>query len=173
VLFPTLSSLPTEEVNRLTPRVTRNSFFLTAVAGIVLYLLSRPLLLLFYGTEYLGALRAFQVLLPGIVMLSIAKILASDFSGRDRRIYHTIATAIAFSTNIVLCFAWIPRHGIVGAAWASTIAYSLQAVLMLAFFRKLSGNGIAETVLLRREDLTLYGRLAARLVGKLRREPGA
>ena len=164
VLFPQVSSLSNEEANALTPRVTRNSLFIVLVAGAVLYLVSRPLLLLFYGTEFLPALKAFQILIPGIVTLSVAKILSSDLSGRDRRIYHTVATAIAFTVNVSLCFAWIPRHGIEGAAWASTVAYTLQSVLMLAFFTKLSGCGLSETVLIRREDLALYGDLVRKLV---------
>jgi O-antigen/teichoic acid export membrane protein len=166
VLFPKLSSIPTEEANRLTPRVLRSSLFLTAVAGVVLFLLSRPLLLLFYGTEYLPALRAFQVLIPGIVALSIAKILAGDFSGRDRRIYHTVGTAIGFTVNLALCLVWIPRMGIEGAAWASTIAYTLQSVVVLVFFRKLSGNGILESTIIRGDDLKLYWEQMRSRVGR-------
>lgn len=156
VLFPKLSSLPTEEADRLTPRVLRSSLFLTAVAGVVLFLLSRPLLLLFYGTEYLPGLRAFQILIPGIVLLSIAKILAGDFSSRDRRIYHTVGTAIGFAVNLALCLVWIPRMGIEGAAWGSTVAYTLQSIVVLVFFRKLSGNGILESTVIRGDDLRLY-----------------
>ena len=164
VLFPQVSSLSTDEANALTPRVTRNSLFLVFVAGAVLYLLSRPLLLLFYTSEFLPALQAFQILIPGIVTLSVAKILSSDLSGRDRRIYHTVATAIAFGTNVALCFVWIPRYGIEGAAWASTVAYTLQSVIMLAFFTRISGCGLAETIFIRREDLAMYGGFAKKLL---------
>lgn len=168
VLFPRLSSLPVEESNRLTPRVLRNSMFLTALAGVALYLLSRPLLLLFYGTEFIGGLRAFQILIPGVVMLTASAILSGDFSARDRRIYHTIANAVGFSVNVSLCFLWIPRLGIEGAAWASTVAYTLEAAIMLAFFRRLSGRGIWESIVIRSEDVALYGRLLRRLLGRAR-----
>lgn len=166
VLFPQISSMSAAEANSLTPRVTRNSLFVVLVAGVVMYLVSRPLLLLFYGTEFLPALQAFQVLIPGIVALSIAKILSSDLSGRDLRIYHTIATAVAFGVNIGLCLLWIPKLGIVGAAWASTIAYAVQSALMLVFFTRLSGCGVAETVMIRAEDLSLYAGLVRRLFGR-------
>jgi len=156
VLFPKLSSLPTEEANRLTPRVLRSSLFLTALAGVALLIVSRPLFLLFYGTEYLPGVRALQILVPGIVALSIAKILAGDFSSRDRRIYHTIGAATGFAVNLALCLVWIPRTGIEGAAWASTIAYTVQSVVMLVFFRRLSGNGIIESTVIKPEDLRLY-----------------
>ncbi len=163
VLFPKLSSLPPEEANRLTPRVLRNSLFLTFLAALVLFLLSRPLLVLFYGTPYLPALRAFQILIPGIVMLSIAKILSGDFSGRDRRIYHTIASGVGFAVNLALCLVWIRPYGIEGAAWASTVAYSLQSVVMLFYFKRFSGRGIAESVLVRGEDLRAYADALTRL----------
>ncbi len=166
VLFPKLSSMTVEDANELTPRVLRSSLFLTAVAGVVLYLLSRPLLVLFYSTEFLPALQAFRVLIPGIVMLSVAKILSSDFSGRDKRLYQTAATAVAFSVNIALCFVWIPAYGIVGAAWASTVAYTLQSAIMLVFFRRLSGNSVLESTLVRGEDFALYGRTLKRLASR-------
>jgi O-antigen/teichoic acid export membrane protein len=166
VLFPHVSSLSVEEANALTPRVTRNSLFLVAVAGLILYVISRPILLLFYGSDFLPSLQAFRILIPGIVTLSVAKILSSDLSGRDHRIQQTVATAVAFAVNVSLCLMWIPGRGIEGAAWASTVAYTLQSVLMLAFFTKLSGCGLRETVLIRREDLALYGRLLGRLVGR-------
>jgi len=164
VLFPKLSSMKVEDANELTPRVLRSSLFITAVAGLVLFLLSRPLLILFYSTQFLPALQAFRVLIPGIVMLSVAKILSSDFSGRNRRLYQTAATGAAFAVNLVLCFMWIPIHGIVGAAWASTVAYALQSVLMLIFFRKLSGKRVLESTLVRGEDFALYGRTLRRFI---------
>ncbi len=168
VLFPKLSSMSVDEANELTPRVLRSSLFITAVAGVVLYLLSRPLLVLFYSTEFLPALEAFQILIPGIVMLSAAKILSSDFSGRDKRLYQTAATGVAFALNVGLCFLWIPARGIEGAAWASTAAYTLQSVLMLAFFRRLSGKSVVESTLVRGEDFALYGRTLRRLISRSR-----
>jgi len=169
VLFPKLSSLTADDANRLTPRVLRNSFFLTFLAGVALYLLSRPILLLFYGTAYLPALKAFQVLLPGIVMLSVVKILSGDFSGRDKRLYHTIASGAGFAVNLALCLVWIPRYGIEGAAWASTVAYTVQGVFMLSFFRRFSGCGLAESLIVRGEDFRAYGDLARRVLRRGRR----
>jgi len=163
VLFPKLSSLGKEEADRLTPRVMRNSFLLTAVAAVILLALSRPILILFYGSEYTSALTSFRILIPGVLMLSINTILSGDLSARDKRIYQTIANSIGFGLNVILCLVWIPRLGIEGAAWASMAAYTTQSVVMLAFFRRLSGRGVAETVLVRREDFELYGRLLRRL----------
>ncbi|MFH1502711.1 MAG: polysaccharide biosynthesis C-terminal domain-containing protein [Candidatus Eisenbacteria bacterium] len=164
VLFPKLSSLESEDANELTPRVMRNAFGLTVVAALALLLLSRPLLLLFYGDAYMGALRAFRILIPGVVMLSFNTVLSGDLSARDKRVHQTVANAIGFGLNIVLCVVLIPRMGFEGAAWASTAAYSTQSVFMLAFFRRFSGRGVMETVFLRGDDFRAYGELLKRLL---------
>jgi O-antigen/teichoic acid export membrane protein len=39
-----------------------------------------------------------------------------------------IASAIAFAVNLVLNFAMIPRWGMYGAAWATTLAYGVEAL---------------------------------------------
>jgi O-antigen/teichoic acid export membrane protein len=41
--------------------------------------------------------------------------------------YYPISTAIGAAVNIGLNFLWIPRYGIIGAAWANGAAYALQA----------------------------------------------
>jgi len=41
--------------------------------------------------------------------------------------YYPVSTAIGAAVNIALNFLWIPRYGIVGAAWANAAAYALQA----------------------------------------------
>jgi O-antigen/teichoic acid export membrane protein len=43
--------------------------------------------------------------------------------------YYPIATMTAAGANVALNFVWIPRYGMVGAAWANGAAYALQAAL--------------------------------------------
>ncbi len=43
--------------------------------------------------------------------------------------YYPVSTAIGAAVNIGLNFLWIPRYGIIGAAWANGAAYALQAAV--------------------------------------------
>jgi O-antigen/teichoic acid export membrane protein len=43
--------------------------------------------------------------------------------------YYPVSTAIAAAANIGLNFLWIPRYGIMGAAYANGIAYAVQAAI--------------------------------------------
>ncbi len=162
VLFPKLSSLDADDVDELTPTVTRSSFLLTVIFAILLYLVGKPILQLFYGSQYLAALRPFRILIPGIAMLSFSTILSGALSARDKRIYLTIASAAGFAVNLLLCWMWIPRIGLEGAAWASTVAYTVRSLAMLAFFKKVSRRSIVETVLVQREDLPLFAAVLKR-----------
>lgn len=50
--------------------------------------------------------------------------------------FYPAATMAAAATNVALNFLWIPRYGIVGAAWANGAAYAVQAVLGYHFSQR-------------------------------------
>jgi O-antigen/teichoic acid export membrane protein len=47
----------------------------------------------------------------------------------SRTQYYPVSTAIGAAVNIALNIFWIPRYGIIGAAWANGAAYGLQAAV--------------------------------------------
>ena len=79
---------------------------------------------------------ALQALLAGIVALSAGRVLSNDIAGRGRLILNAYGGLAAVATNVVLNLLWIPRYGIVGAAWASTVSYSVS--FLMALFSLLS-----------------------------------
>ncbi len=155
-LFPRISASTREQADEITPMVCRNTLIWVTLAGLVLFALGRFLLVLFYSEEFLPALSAYQVLLPGIVSLTVAKLLSSDLSGRNRRVLPTVAMTLAFLLNLGLNFLWIPRFGIVGAALASTTAYFTQSLLMAIFWWRVTGISPHHLVVPQRGDLAHY-----------------
>ena len=153
VLFPRVSASTAEEANRLTPTACRLTLFGVLLAAIPLFLLAEPLVRLFYGVPFLPALPSLRILLPGVVLLAVGKVLAGDLSGRNRRLTATIAMAVAFLVNLTLDLLWIPTHGIVGAAWASNIAYAVQTIILAIVFHSITGIGPKRLVWPEREDL--------------------
>jgi O-antigen/teichoic acid export membrane protein len=174
VLFPRISAASREEADRITPLVCRSTLLWVAAAGVVMFLAGSFLIRLFYTAAYLPALGAYKVLLPGIVALTLSNVLTSDFSGRNRRVLPTIAMAFGFGLNLLLNFIWIPRLGIMGAAWASTVAYTSQSLIMAIFFWRITGILPLKLIIPGREDVELYrqalGRLRERLLSGRRGE---
>jgi O-antigen/teichoic acid export membrane protein len=172
VLFPHISAATREEADRITPIVCRNTVAWMIAAGVVMFLIGRFMIRLFYTDAYLPALDAYQALLPGIVALTVSNVLSSDFSGRNRRLLTTIAMGTGFGVNLLLNILWIPRMGIVGAAWASTISYSTQSIIMGLFFWRITGISPLLLVVPQFSDLKLYRGIAAKLADRVRGRSG-
>lgn len=168
VLFPRISAATRQEADRITPIVCRNTLVWMIVAGAGLYLLAGLLIRLFYTSAYDPALAPLRVLLPGIVALTLSNVLASDFSGRNRRGLTTIAMGIGFAVNLALNILWIPRHGLLGAAWASTVSYSTQSAIMAFLFWRITAISPLRLILPRLSDARLY----AEALGQLRERLG-
>ena len=115
-------------------RAVRIVLLVTFLAAIPAALLVSPVLGLLRNGEFLAAAGPFRVLLPGIVAFAPGAVLAGDFIGRGRPHWNTQASIVTVVVNVGLCLLWIPSQGIMGAAWASTVAYAMGAVVMLVRF---------------------------------------
>lgn len=162
VLFPRIPRATKEEARALTASLCRHTLFLTAGLGLIGVFLARTFVALILP-QFLPALQPFYLLVPGIVALSIAKIIASDLVGRGKPIYATIAAAVTVVFTVILDILLIPAMGIVGAALASTLVYFLSSFLALKFFFRESMAGWRESLLIRRSDLALYADWLKRL----------
>jgi len=123
------------------------------VAAVPLALLLPPVLGLIRDGAFAGAARPLWALLPGVVAFAPGAVLAGDFIGRGRPAWNTQASAVTVVVNVALCMVWIPRMGILGAAWASSVAYAVGAALMLLRFRSASGLAWGEILVPRPSDL--------------------
>jgi len=164
VLFPRVATESDEEIRtEFTPLVARTVLWTTALGALALALVSRWIVLLLYSEAFLPAVGALQALLAGIVALSAGRVLSNDIAGRGfpgLNIYTGIA---ALAANVVLNFLWIPSYGIAGAAWASTVSYTISFLVALFFYCRLSGKRWTEVVFPQPGDLVLYCRTGKEL----------
>jgi len=123
VLFSKISSLKDVEANNITSRVARHTFFIIFVISLFLAILAKPLIKILFGSAFLPSLAPLLILLPGVIALGGAKTLTADLAGRGRPEVGTIASFISLAVNVPLNLWLIPKWGISGAAFASSIAY--------------------------------------------------
>jgi O-antigen/teichoic acid export membrane protein len=86
-------------------------------------------------------LRAAAPIVP-VVALAYALhgvfLLTSIGIGIERRArYYPLITAVAAGVNLTANFAWIPRHGMTGAAWATVASYAVMAAMGAVISRRL------------------------------------
>jgi Na+-driven multidrug efflux pump len=61
----------------------------------------------------------------------------------------------------------IPKWGIAGAAVASSISYCIATLVVLFFYVRISGNGLALVLIPRKEDVIIYRRYCSSLARRL------
>ncbi len=162
LIFARTAASSWEEANARTPRICRNTFFLTLLAGGVLFVVSKPLILLVFGSRFLPALVPLRFLLPGTLILCFDKVLGNEITGRGKPLVGTAIATLSLSIAIPLYLIFIPRMGIAGAALASTVSYSATAVMTLLTFLRMAHIGWLEVILPTREDMGIYASVLAR-----------
>lgn len=163
VLYPKIASSKTEEANKFTPLVCRNTVLITLIAIIILYNLASLLIPLLFTPRFVPSVLALRLLLPGVFFLSISKVLTSDLTGRGYPHYSSIASFISLIVTIILDFLLIPGFGIYGASLASSIAYTTHALIILFLFRKTTTIPITEVLIFKFEDVIIYQRMIQHL----------
>ena len=142
VILPRLSQLHHDEESRrrMTPIVSRWVFLVTVVGSGMLALVAAPLINLLFGAKYAQAAGALLWLLPGIALSSLARVLANDLAARGRPELNMYTALLIVIINVVLNVLLIPKMGISGAALATTLAYSVNTVIKVYLYARLSGN---------------------------------
>jgi O-antigen/teichoic acid export membrane protein len=133
VLTPRLSYLFTHDRAALRPQILRA---LASAAGLGLLMgglavwLARPLMSLLFGPAYLPAVKPLQILAGGAIFVFSTWILhaAAIATNLDRRLLLT--TGVGLGSNVALNLLFIPRWGMVGAAWATVIAEAVTSALL-------------------------------------------
>jgi len=156
VLFPRVSAIGDKKANILTPQVVRHTLFIVFLLSLVLIFFAKPFIQILYGTSYLPSIVPLLVLLPGIIALSISKILVGDLVGRGKPEIGMVASFVSLIANILLIILLAPKWGLAGIAFASTIAYFLTAVMIIIQFSKFSKISLRELLIIKKRDFQLY-----------------
>lgn len=167
VLFPKLSNAAEERIHPLTAEVCRHTFVITllATAGVTIAgIIGIPLL---YGAEYRPAILPLLALGPGIVVMSLYKVLTRNFSSRNRQQVSVIVALLGLALNIALNVVLMPRLGTMGAALASSVAYTVMSVALLIVFQRESRLTWPQIALPGQDDWKRYTQLGVYLRDKL------
>jgi len=162
VLIPHISSRDDAAGNELTPLLARLGFSLALIGAVMLGIFGLPLIILLPGRQFVPAYPALLLLLPGGVVMSLARILAGDLIGRGLPKYSMVISVVAFILNVAVNLVFIPRFGILGAAATASITHIFAGLLYIYFFIRVSGVPLGELLILRREDLKGLKRILRR-----------
>ena len=163
VLFPRISSLQDKDANNLTPRVARHTFFIIFVLSLILAILTKPIIKILFGIAFLPSVAPLLILLPGIVALGGTKTLTADLAGRGKPQFGAYAAFVSLAVNIPLNLWLIPKWGIAGAAFASTVAYIVATIVVFIAFVKISQKSWSEILIIKKTDFQDYKNILFRI----------
>jgi Na+-driven multidrug efflux pump len=82
-----------------------------------------------------------------------------DFTGRGRPGVNTAISGATLVLNVAVCLVLVPRYGTLGAAWATALVYTAQAIVFIAYYVRVSGKSPLDVLVLRRADLERVRRM--------------
>ena len=143
--------------------VARISFTISLAGAVVLVPVSFVLVPLVFGNEFSLAGWPIAGLAGGVVMLSHYKVLATYLAARGKPECYSYAAALSAVVTLLLDLLLMPRWGIWGAAVASSLAYSVAAIMTIIWFRRTAGVfSVASLFVPRRSDLDVVTSLMRR-----------
>ncbi len=155
-LYPALAGAEQAEAGRFAAFVMRHSLYWVGLSVAALAIAGSWLLPLVYGEAYAASVPPFLWLLPGVALQTIGRGAARYFVASDRQGIPIAVRSAALAANLSLNLWLIPRHGIVGAAFANLASCALEALLGGSAFCWHARQSPAALVVPRRGDLEVY-----------------
>jgi O-antigen/teichoic acid export membrane protein len=172
VLAPRVASAEPEAADRLTESVCRVVAFLALLGAVILGLAAPFLVVLFFGPAFAESAWAVWLLLPGIVVFSVARVLSMYLLGRNRLKVDLLASFVGLVVTLALDFLLIPRFGFRGAAVASSIAYACAMTVDLVWVVRNSTISLTSLLVARPHDAVILVRRLRESAAGLRRPAG-
>ncbi|HET9162299.1 MAG TPA: oligosaccharide flippase family protein [Solirubrobacterales bacterium] len=151
-------------------RTFRLTVVATGAMGLVMMIAAPFLVTTIFGAQFSNAVSELRVLILGTVGVIALKLFGTALTARGRPLRETLGVGVSFVSMVALDLLLIPPHGGMGAAIASSIAYSVGGLAVAGvFIWTLSAK--ASWLLPRPADARELVGLAGRLL-RLRRSAG-
>ncbi|MCK0097481.1 oligosaccharide flippase family protein [Yoonia sp. F2084L] len=161
VIFPRLSAMEKDENARrtFTPLMARIVLWVTLTAAALLGIIAQPLIQFLFGSDFGSAFGALIILLPGITLFSLGRVIANDFAARGWVGINLALAGLVLLVNTLANLVLIPAYGFTGAAFATTLSYTLSVVVRLTLQKRLVNISWQECFVPTRNDLAMLLRV--------------
>ena len=133
-------------------QLLRVSFVIVGFASILLFFLSDFIIVSLYGEKFRGSVQVQNYLLPGVLLLTIFKVINMDLAGKGKPWVAMKAMIPSLVINVVLNYIFIPKYGANGSALCSTISYIFAAISFLYFYSKEVNIPVLEIIRFQKTD---------------------
>ena len=166
--FPHVAGSPREELDRQVGLMSRVTLLVTGLSALLMAPAATVMVWLVLPA-YIPSLPALFVLLPGVVAFSVTFVAGGYLTGIDRVGITSVVSVVSVVTNVIANLILIPPFGIVGAAAASLISYSLSSVLLTIITGRLTTTPLRRFWLPGPADVRFTAATTIAVLARLRR----
>ena len=149
-----------EQAGKITAKAARHTILINLILGVTIWIGFEFLLPVIYTKVYLPSLVPFRILLPGVLAYGLAGIFSTYFTNQlGKPKIPLLIAALSMVINVIVCLLLIPRIGMAGGAWATTISYLISISLLIFIFSKSAGLSLLELFTINENDLADYKQL--------------
>ena len=159
VLQPKIANGSDDEAKLVTPQVFRLTLVVVAFLCAGIGLFSTQILLILYGVDFVEAEKVLRIILPGILFISLWKILINDLNARGFPQYYSFSAIAGIIVLITLDVLLIARYNIIGAAVASDVSYLVSLCAIVFYYLRNSNQRITDLIPGRRDLVYLLNLL--------------
>ncbi len=153
------------EPSKILP-LTRTTLLLVFAIAVGLFLVAPFIIPLFFGIAFSTSSLMLQIILPGIVVMSVFRVLSGQLAGLGKPQVTLYIFIPALIINIGLNFLWIPVYGGNGAAMASNVSYFLGVLGYWMYYSHLNKISFFEILHFRKSDLSTITQLILKVKNK-------
>ncbi len=165
-----VAGAPFAEASALVVRLTRNMFAIQVGLAVIVALVAPWLLTVVYGARFAQSGLVLMCLLPGMALYAARMLMGYFVLVRlDRPLLLTLTQGASALACAVISLLLFPSYGIVGAAVATSVTYSVVVVFIAFVFCRATGTPPLALIVPTREDFAWYERRAAQALQTLAR----
>jgi O-antigen/teichoic acid export membrane protein len=136
-LYPVMANLGQGGVFQKTLRLSRGLLLVVSMIGsILLFLLSKPIIEIFYGNGYQASILILKILAFTLIPYTVNSFLSLSYLAMKKEKVVVRIFAVSLLILLILNFWFIPVFGESGAGWAILITETMQMVVFLLAWMK-------------------------------------
>lgn len=138
------------------------SLYICLAALVLIIVLGRQIITLLYGNAYAQAYMVTVTIFAGIIPMLFFKLINTLFLAKGKQKFSFCILLIAVAMNVAANFILIPYMGIIGAALASVLSYSICGFVFLYVFMRENNIKPGSVFLMKKSEINLIGTMVKR-----------
>lgn len=140
-------------------KVTRSSLAVSVVVLILMVLLGKHAIIILYGVEFEKSYEILIIMLVGVIGMVFYKMIYAYNVVNGKRVINLVFLGASAVANIIGNLFFIPMGGIIAAAWASVVSYSVCGLSFLMYFCYTEKIRVLDVLLLKKTDVSAMMKL--------------